>query len=161
VREDADTAQVNLLLNRAARLLDIDSYIPYEGKVVITNKAARRISVRIPAWVARKDLRVDVGGAPRRLDWVGNFIVLDGLKPGAITLRFPMPESTARYTVNANTDAEITYTCSFRGSTLIDISPREESPTSYRIYQREHMRGERAPLRTVERFLADASVPAW
>ena len=34
-------AQVNLLLNRASPWLDVDSYLPYEGKVVIHNKTAQ------------------------------------------------------------------------------------------------------------------------
>ena len=44
-------AQVNLLLNRASPWLDIDSYLPYAGKVVVKNKTARTISLRIPRWV--------------------------------------------------------------------------------------------------------------
>jgi hypothetical protein len=162
VRETGDMAQINLLLNRAARLLDIDSYIPYEGRVVIHNKAARRISVRIPSWVDKSELRVDVGGTQRPLDWVGRFIVLDDLRPGAAaTLRFPVRETTERYTLNANTDKERVYSCTFRGSTLVDITPRDDAPTNYRIYQRAHMRSGTAPMKTKERFVADAKVIAW
>ena len=49
-------ARVNLLLNRASRVLDIDSYLPYEGKVVIKNKTAKKLVVRIPRWVDRRSL---------------------------------------------------------------------------------------------------------
>jgi len=56
-----------------------------------------------------------------------------------ITLEFPVEESTARYTVNAHSDKEQTYTCRFRGSTLVDISPRDETPTSYPLYQRSYL----------------------
>ena len=45
VRQSAETAQVNLLLNRSAEGLDVDSYLPYEGKVVIHNKKMERVSV--------------------------------------------------------------------------------------------------------------------
>ena len=48
VRCQDRVAQVNLLLNRASPWLDIDSYLPFEGKVVIRNKTARQISIRIP-----------------------------------------------------------------------------------------------------------------
>jgi DUF1680 family protein len=162
VRESGDTAQVNLLLNRASRLLDVESSLPYEGLVVIRNKGARRISVRIPSWVSRPGIRPDVNGTPREPDWVGSSLLFDGLRPGdAVTIRFPMKESTERYTVNANTDKAQVYTCTFRGSTLVDISPRDDSSTSYQLYRREHMRGPTAPVKTVERFVADARVPAW
>ena len=42
VRFKDGVAQVNLLLNRASAALDIGSYLPYEGKVVLKNKAARK-----------------------------------------------------------------------------------------------------------------------
>ena len=124
MREDGDTAQVTLLMNRAAALLDVDSWLPYEGRVVVHNKGARRIAVRIPRWVDRRSLRADVQGRPVPLNWVGSFLVFDGLKPGnAVDLRFPVPLSTAQYTINANSLAEKVYTCTFRGSTCVEVEP--------------------------------------
>lgn len=162
VREDGDSAQVNLLLNRAARLLDVDSYLPHEGKVVLKNKAARRIAVRIPAWVDRRELRADVSGQEAALDWIGNRAVFAGLNAtDVITLRFPVRETTARYTVNAQTDQQQVFTCTFRGSTLVDISPRDTSPASYPLYLRDHLRTDRAPMKSVTRFVADRSVANW
>jgi hypothetical protein len=49
VREDGDTAQGNLLVNRAAALLDVDSWLPYEGRVVVHNKGARASRCGSPA----------------------------------------------------------------------------------------------------------------
>ena len=162
VREQGDTAQVNLLLNRAARLLDIDSYLPYEGKVVLRNKGARRISVRIPFWVSRREIRVRVGGVDRPLEWLSNYLVLDGLQPGdELTVTFPIRESTASYTVNANSPDEQAYSCTFRASTMVDISPRDTSPTTYPMYQRDHLRGDEAPMKTVERFVPSKLIVAW
>ena len=46
------------------------------------------------------------------------------------------------------------YTCQFRGNTLIDISPRDERPTVYPTYLRDHYKGATAPTRTVERYVA-------
>ena len=43
-------AQVNLLLNRASPWLDVDSHLPYEGRVVIQDKRARTVAVRLPGW---------------------------------------------------------------------------------------------------------------
>jgi len=162
VREQGDSAQVNLLLNRAARLLDVDSYLPYEGRVVLRNKAARRISVRIPFWVNRRDIRVQVGEAVRPLEWLGNYLLLDSLQPGdELTVTFPVRESSASYTVNAHSPAEQVYTCTFRGSTLVDISPRDPSPTTYPMYLRDHLRGGEAPMKIVERFVPSKLIVAW
>lgn len=37
--------------------------------------------------------------------------------------------------------------------TLVDVSPRDQSPPSYPRDRRDHFRKERAPARTVERFV--------
>lgn len=47
---------MNLLLNRASGWLGIDSFLPYERKVVIHNKTAKSIAVRIPRWADKKAL---------------------------------------------------------------------------------------------------------
>ena len=98
--EDGENAQVNLLLNRASPWLDIDSHLPYEGKVDIRNKTARRIwAVRVSSWIDRRELRFEVAGQPRDPYWVGNYAVFDALKPGdVIRLKFPVVEETISYT---------------------------------------------------------------
>jgi len=52
------------LLHSAPPWLDIDSYLPYEGKVVIHNKTATDLSVRIPRWVDRSAVEVKVAAVP-------------------------------------------------------------------------------------------------
>jgi hypothetical protein len=61
VRYSKGAARVNLLLNRASPRLDVDNYLPYEGKVVLHNKQAARIHVRIPSWVDQQAVRCEVG----------------------------------------------------------------------------------------------------
>jgi hypothetical protein len=75
VRCKDGNAQINLLLNRASPWLDIDSYLPYEGKVVIHNKIARRLAVRIPLWADREAVRATIGAAPASFYWLNNYIV--------------------------------------------------------------------------------------
>ena len=162
LRERGQTAEVNLLLNRAGRLVDVDSYLPFEGKVCIRNKKAQRVSLRIPAWVSRGDLRADVSGVARPDRWIRNTLLFDDLKPGdVITVTFPISESEASYTVNARSATETVYNCTFRGSTLVDISPRDESPTSYPLYLRDGLRKDTAPAKTVERFVANQVISDW
>src|SRR5439155_18133432 len=57
-------ATINLFLNRAAPWLDIDSYLPHEGKVVIHNKRARTIQARIPYWVRLDQVKSFVNDQP-------------------------------------------------------------------------------------------------
>ena len=161
-RRDGDNAQVNLFLNRAAPWLDVDSHLPYEGRVVITNKTARRISVRIPPWVNHSRLESRVNGEGRRPGWVAGYAVFDGLTPGdAIELSFPLATQTlSRTAYSAGTPDETVYTIRTRANTVLDISPRDEAPRSYPFYLRDHLKGDRAPMKTVTRSVAPI-IPEW
>jgi len=162
LREDGRKAEVNLLLNRAGRLVDVDSYLPYEGKVAIRVKTARRVAVRIPHWVDARELRATVNGKPADLDWTGRYLEFSGLAAGdAIELAFPVKESAGTYTVAAHTPWETTYSCEFRGSTLVDIAPRDTSPTKYPLYLRDHLRTTAAPMKDVTRFVPNRIITNW
>jgi hypothetical protein len=162
LREGGTTAEVNLFLNRTGKMLDIESWLPYEGRVVVHNKSARRLAVRIPYWVRREGLEVKVNGTPVEPDWIGNRIVLESLEQGAaVSLDFPVVEQTLAYTANAHSPNEQVYHLSLRGSTVVDISPRDEAPTSYPLYLREHLKAKQAPLKTAPRFVADQIIRGW
>lgn len=163
LREENGTVLINLLLNRASPWADIDSYLPYEGKVVIKNKKANRIGIRIPAWVDRKKVQAKINNLPPDTQLVGNRLFINGLKGNEqITLQFPISESTATYTVMKGVfKFEAQYTCTFRGSTLVDISPRDKRDESYPLYLREHMRTDKAPMKKVTRFVSKKSFLNW
>ena len=163
LRCDGDTAQVNLLINRASRLVDVDSYLPYEGRVVVHNKAARRVSLRISNWIDRRALRLSVSGQERPLAWVGNYVVVDDLNPGdRIEVVFPVRETTASYTASHRVwrrERQFTYT--FRGSTVVDVAPRETNPRAIPIYDRAHLRADSAPMKKVTRFVPSRPILRW
>ncbi len=162
VREQGDRAVVNLFLNRFAKLVSVESWLPYEGKVVIRNRAARRLSVRIPHWVPVSQLRVTVNGRDAAQDWCGRYLQFEGLVAGdTVELFFPIAETTASYTVNANSRDETKYTCTFRASTLVDISPRDTRPSTYSFYERDHLRAVKAPMKEKKGFAADRVVRCW
>jgi len=178
VRCKDGNAQINLLLNRASPWLDIDSYLPYEGKVVIHNKTARRLAVRIPLWADREAVRATIGAAPASFYWLNNTIVFDAIRPkDEIAVTFPMVTSVEKYTqkwrndqfwwevtdhpVDYDPNADwsnpnpITYTMTFKGNTLVDVSPRDPGK-GLPLYQRNAERdGTAAPMKTVQRFVAD------
>ena len=81
VRFNDGAAQINFLLNRASPWLDLDSYLPYEGKAVIRNKTAQSLTVRIPKWVDKKAVRGDVNGKAVAPLWAANYLVFTGLAP--------------------------------------------------------------------------------
>ena len=158
--------QVNLLLNRASPWVDVDSYLPYEGKVVLKNKTAAKLCVRVPLWADKKAISCKVAGKSVPLVWLGNYLFMDQLKPGNhIVIEFPMVESVEQYTLPTY---GTTYTCRFKGNTLIDISPRPETPNwtrmgddagnsfavkkQYPIYQRADYRQNEAPMKKTGRY---------
>ncbi len=177
VRCKNGNAQVNLLLNRASPWLDVDSYLPYEGKVVIHNKTARRLSVRMPRWVDATAVRCRVNGQTVDSYWTGRYIVFDALPAGAnVTITFPVAATTETYRLawkqsefwqeslnpghSWQPATEPTkYVCRFRGNTLVDISPRAGG-IGYPLYQRDEMKQTKAPMRSVIRYIPP-NMPKW
>ncbi|MDP7602665.1 MAG: glycoside hydrolase family 127 protein [Alphaproteobacteria bacterium] len=153
VTQDSGTLRVNLLLNRASRWADVHSYLPYEGKVVVKVKDAPAVAVRIPSWTDRGQVACDVNGA--RCDFArdGSYAKVDGLSAGdRLTVTFPMHQQRLYRNIH-----EGTYELDIRGFTVVGIAPKG---TIYPLYERDHMRANTAPMKRVERFVADAS-PAW
>ncbi|MHB0879022.1 MAG: glycoside hydrolase family protein [Anaerolineae bacterium] len=149
-----EVAQVNLLLNRASPWVDVDSYLPYEGKVVLTNKAAQALYVRMPYWLDKAAVHGTVNGAAVPARWLGNYLVFTDLRPGDVAVvQFPIVEASETYRVG-----DTRYTCRFRGNTLVDIAPRDTNPATYPTYRRECSTGEQAPLKTVTRFVASRPI---
>jgi hypothetical protein len=152
------TATVNLLLNRTAPWLDVDSCLPYEGKVILRNKQAASALVRIPYWVSREKVTCFVDDQKVRAAWAGNRLRFDGLRaaasgkrPGSvIRIEFPVPTAAEKHTVLGTE-----YTLTFRGSTLVDITPRDTTPGRYRYYLRDCYKADKAPVKNIERFVSE------
>jgi len=154
-RFDNGVATVNLFLNRAAPWMDIDSYLPYQGKVVLHNKKAHTVLVRIPAWVKMEEVKASVDGEAVQPPKPGRYLVFGDLKDDAdIVLEFPLLEQTDHYFVH-----DTQYTVTFRGSTVIDISPRNSEPGKVPLYRREHFKARKTPMHRVKRFVADKVLP--
>jgi hypothetical protein len=164
-------AQVNLLLNRASPWIDVDSYLPYEGKVVLKNKGAKTVYVRIPMWVNRTKVSCKVNEKPVPLNWFGNYLYMENLKPkDVLTIEFPMEERIEQWSVAkaynpnvANPGSHVlwvgegrTFTCRFRGNTLVEITP-DLSPGSWVYKDRPAKYSiKKAPMRKVLRYVSPA-----
>ena len=142
-------ATVNLFLNRASDWMDIDSYLPYEGKVVLHNKKAHTALVRLPHWLERDQTKAYLDDQPINPTMSGPYLLFEKLDKGTLRLEFPVPETTDRYTIG---DRE--YTLKFRGSTLMDITPRSGNPAYFEYYSRKDKSATKAPMHTVTRFAA-------
>jgi hypothetical protein len=154
-RFDHGLAQVNLFLNRASPWMDVESYLPFEGKVILRNKQAEAVRVRIPVWVDVKNLKVMLNGKPIEAIQPGRCVMVEGIKSGdVIELKFMVRERTDKYFIH-----DKTYTIQYRGSTVVDISPRNTDPKLMPMYQRGGMKGTKAPMHKVKRFVAKNLLP--
>jgi hypothetical protein len=165
VRRRDDEVQVNLLLNRRSPWLDVESALPFAGAVLLRNKTARRVAVRIPYWVDRRALRCTVGGADVRPSWFGNRVLLDRLEPGQeIALAFPLPTETTELVFSGlnsrgGRKGVDRWTCHFRGSTLVKIDQPGADPTGrqldwYRLFRRTEYLTDAVPRRPADGYVA-------
>ncbi len=142
--------------------MDIDSYLPYEGKVVLKNKEAREAFVRIPLWVDRTQVNCQMRKRKVSPIWFGNYLHLEHLQAGDnLTIEFPVEERTERHIIPGRIgglpgwpgwQSNITLTCMFKGNTLVEIS-QPLVPGSPLYQQRVHQyKTNRAPMKKVTRF---------
>jgi hypothetical protein len=164
-RFDKGVATVNLFLNRASEWMDIDSYLPYEGDVILHNKKAHTAMVRIPSWVRDDRIEWFMNDRPAKTARAGRYRIVSGLKPGdTIRLEFPVQERVDTYhflddVPEGEPVPSTKHTITFRGSTIIDIAPREKKPGTYPMYMRDHFKAKKAPMRTATRFVAEEILP--
>ena len=130
VTRERNVVHVNLLLNRASPWLDVDSYLPVEGKLVLHIKDAPNVAVRMPAWCRAGDVEVRVGGEPRKTRIEGRSVQVDGLHPGdRLLLTFPLPERVVHRVIG-----EIPYKLVLRGANVVSIDPRG---VAYPLYEHQ------------------------
>ena len=155
-RYDAGVAQINLLLNRASPWLDVNSYLPHEGKVMIRNKAAQRVLIRIPRWVEKEKVFAQVNDRLWGAFWFGRYLCLERLRAGdEVRIEFPMVESKETYTLPHEPPDRFTFT--LRGNTVVDINPRTKAP-GYPLYEREADKRVTAPMHEVMRYVSPVLV---
>lgn len=150
-------ASVNLFLNRASPWLDVQSYLPYEGRIVLVNKKASVIEVRIPGWLSPESLCCfidDSSAAPSIAEGCARFC---GLAPGQIVrIEFPVVESRKRYTIG-----DIEYDVRFRGADVVHVqqcdADRDDRKNLYAFFVRDHYERTQAAMRCREQFAAELS----
>jgi hypothetical protein len=143
--------KLNLLLNRASPWADVDSYIPYQGRVEVKIKKPVDLSVRIPEWVKPAQTRCQVNGQDREVGWDGRFARVGDAKPGDLAkLTFPIFERTDKVWVEKRQ-----YTVIRKGNDVVSIDP----PGVYHpLYQRQHYRKNEPRMRTATRFVSEETL---
>lgn len=144
---EGEKVRVNLLLNRASPWLDVDSYLPNEGKVELKIKEAREVAVRIPEWTKPKEVACKVNGKRREPAWAGSYLEVRDLRSGdTVTVEFPVKEQTAVRLIG-----EFPYRVTLKGNTVVDMSPKGKICP---IYQREKYKTDKVAMRKITRFVS-------
>ncbi|MCL1909770.1 MAG: glycoside hydrolase family 127 protein [Kiritimatiellaeota bacterium] len=145
IRHDAGTSTVNLFYTRFSPWMDLISYLPYDGRVVIMNKTTKTLNVRIPGWVRMNDVRVTVNGIDATPARIGRYMRLDGLTGGeCVEITFPQPRRSMEV-VRADYNLRPwrwrgTLKYNLVGSTVIGFDDSGESsqgsePTQIKLYE--------------------------
>jgi hypothetical protein len=152
---DDGTLKLNLLFNRASKWADIDSYVPYQGRVDVKAKLdLAGLEIRLPQWVAPEEATATVDGVNRPLTFDGRYAKLGAIKSGqTIAFQFPISERIVKESIQG-TD----YTFVVRGNDVVSVDP----PGKYRpFYQRANYRADHPQYRKVTRFVSDNDFPWW
>jgi len=170
LRYDKGVARVNLLLNRASPWMDIESFLPYEGKVVLKNKEAKEVFVRMPLWVRKQAvkcrvLKGNVSSTGYQMEevnpkWFDNYLHIGELAKGdVVTIRFPVEERTEVWTAPPQAPNCLPipggkkHIVQFRGNTVVEIDPPLFPDTQ--VYRRRSAKykSTKVPMKKVTRYI--------
>ncbi len=147
LRREGDKLRLNLLLNHSSPWADIDSYIPYQGRVDIKMKEPADLEVRIPEWTTPEDIRCQVNGEDTEASWSGRYARVGSVAPGDVaTLSFPIWERTDVVHIEKERFALVR-----KGNEVVSIDPPGRHCP---LYQRQHYRDSSPRWRNLTRFVS-------
>jgi hypothetical protein len=156
---DRPTLRVNLLFNRASDWADIDSHIPYSGRVDVMAKMNIIVEIRLPDYAEPGEASCEVDGKPRELTFKGRYALVGEVdKDQVATLNFPIPVQTHKVLIQGPPAGEVEYTLVMRGNSVVSIDP----PGEYMpYYQRGHYRTGETLYRKVTRYIPKDQLDWW
>ncbi len=154
VTEVRGRVSINLLLNRNTKWLELESYMPYDGKIVITAKQdIQDLVCRTPDWAPYGAIKIEYTHGSekkqetgRTLPCVDNvFLKLGAVRKGeVITITFPM---LARETVEKAIDDE--FRVKWLGDNVVGISPQG---TYFPLYNKPAIEVGNTPMKKIRLY---------
>ena len=153
VTEKPEGVYVNLWFSRDTPAVEVDSFLPYEGKLEVRVRQAPTVYVRVPEGVDPDEVRGMVNNREKSPQRAGAYVGFTGLRGGdVLTVSVPLKKRTTKETV-----AGVEYTLEWKGNTIVRMSPKG---TLAPLYQRENFLADRAPLGEVD-YHVPAQEVAW
>jgi hypothetical protein len=148
IKEDHGKLWINLLLNRASPWVDINSYLPYEGRVDVLVKRSCDLEIRLPEWVQPAEASCQVNGLDRQVTFQSRYAQIGHVEEkDLVSFVFPISERVVQATIGYKN-----YTLTIKGNDVVDIRPRGHfSP----YYQRARFRENKVQWVKRQRFVAD------
>ena len=151
ITHDAGKLRVNLALNRASKWVDVNSHLPYTGRIDVNVKEPVELSVRIPEWAGQEDVTCTVNEQARKVTWDGRYARLGNVqKDDSATLRFPISERSEYVNIEKHA-----FRILRRGNTCVAIDP---PGTNVPLFHRDHYRSDTTRWRKMTRFVADETI---
>ena len=149
IRFTNNTLTIYLLLNRASTWADVDSYIPYEGRVDVKIKVPCDLEIRIPEWVKPEEVLGFVNHESRQLAFRGRYALAESVESGdLVTVTFPISERKVETNIG-----NVSFTLVIKGNDVVSIDPPGKW---YPFYQRARYQENQARWVTIERFVPTA-----
>jgi len=146
--------RVHLLLNRASAWADVQSYIPYQGRLDLKiKKPCDSVLVRVPEWIEDRSPTVSCqqNGKPLPVVWSGRYISAGAAKAGdVLAFSFPISERQVKERIGG-----VDYVLRIRGNTVVEVSPPGKlSPR----YQRADYRTSEVRWKRAQRFVSSERI---
>jgi hypothetical protein len=153
VTQKPEGVYVNLWFSRDTPTVEVNSFVPYEGKLEIRVHQAPTLYVRVPEGVDPNEVRAMLNNREKSPQREGAYVGFSGLtRDDVVTISVPLKKRTSKETV-----AGVEYALEWKGNTIVRMSPKG---TLAPLYQREDYLADRAPLGEVDYYVPAQEV-AW
>ena len=93
ITSDDAGVRINLLFNHEAEGVRLTSHLSQTGCLEIENRSGRPLLVRIPSWVDKKEVRLEVNGVESQKIFIQSYLLSAGNEtPSSNIITFPMRE---------------------------------------------------------------------
>lgn len=123
VTREGDIISINVSMDKSTDELDITSYLPFSGDLLIRMKKDASLRWRIPASIDLADITVN--GTPAIDFPLDNGFLILGLQTSGteIAIQFPLDEHTESVTIGNEGFAQYRFDVTWRGDTVTSIIP--------------------------------------
>jgi hypothetical protein len=146
---------VNLFINHFTPWLNIESFLPYEGRVIIKSKQPQMISIRIPKNIGISSLLMTINGVAQKNELAGRYVFLPAKEGDIIELTYSQKREMIKILLPALNAKQyrgvLKLDAEFIGSTcigLVQLPPHHSGILHYwkRIFDRPEYSRKSAPL---------------